>query len=294
MNNIVSALAALFLVTACSQDTATSESMAPAAPLKSGVDIAGMDLSVRPQDDYYAYANGTWLKETEIPADQYGWGSYITLRDGSISDVKAIVDEVAADVEDSEAAAKIGNYYNAYMDEERVEALGMSPLDDLFAEIGALEDHAAVAAWFGKHNKINIDGPFNLGIGQDDKDSTQYVIFVYQSGLGLPDKEYYTDDSERGLQLRDGYMAFIENLLVSSGYEDAGGAARRIMALETKLAENHWDKEDSRDADKIYNKVMDEELGEMLSNFNLDAFSRALAPAGGPSSLSVSPPILRP
>lgn len=271
MNKIISALAVLFLVAACSQDAGT-EAATPAAPLKSGVDLTGMDLSVRPQDDYYAYANGAWLKQVEIPADQYGWGSYITLRDDSIADVKAIVDEVAADVEDSEAAAKIGNYYNAYMDEARAEELGMSPLKDLFAEIDALEDHGALAAWFGVNNKINIDGPFNLGVGQDDKDSTKYVIFVMQSGLGLPDKEYYTDDSERGLQLRDGYVAVVEKLLASSGYEDAGGAAARIMALETKLAANHWDKEDSRDADKIYNKVADAELGTMLSNFNLDEY----------------------
>jgi len=272
MNKILSALAAVLLVSACSQDTATTEPETPPAPLKSGIELTGMDLDVRPQDDYYAYANGNWLKETEIPADQFGWGSYMTLRDDSLKDVKVIVDEVAADVEDSEAAAKIGNYYNAYMDEERVEELAMSPLDGIFAEIDAIEDHEAMAAWFGANNEINIDGPFNLGVGQDDKDSTQYVIFVVQSGLGLPDKEYYTDESERGLQLRDGYVAFVENLLSSSGYADASGAARRIMALETTLAENHWDKEDSRDADKIYNKVMDDELGELLSNFNLDGY----------------------
>jgi predicted metalloendopeptidase len=231
-----------------------------------------MDMGVRPQDDYYAYANGSWLKQTEIPADQFGWGSYITLRDDSLADVKAIVDEVAADVSDSEVAAKIGNYYNAYMDEERAETLGMSPLEDLFAEIDALVDHNAVAAWFGENNKINIDGPFNLFINQDDKDSTKYVIFIIQSGLGLPDKEYYRDESERGLQLRDGYVAVIERLLRTSGYEDSSGAAKRVMALETELAANHWDKEDSRDADKIYNKLMDDELGKLLSNFNVDAY----------------------
>ena len=269
MHKILAALAAVFLIAACSQDTTPAT---PPAPLKSGVDLAGMDLGVRPQDDYYAYANGTWLKETEIPADQYGWGSYITLRDDSIADIKAIVDEVAADVSDSAAAAKIGNYYNAYMDEARAEELGMSPLAELFAEIDALDSHAAVAAWFGQNNKINIDGPFNLFINQDDKDSTRYVIFVVQSGLGLPDKEYYTDETERGLQLRDGYVAFVEKILATSGYDDAGGAAKRIMALETTLAANHWDKEDSRDADKIYNKVSDAELGSMLSNFNLDAY----------------------
>jgi len=271
MNKMLFTLATLCLTAACGQQSAT-DSAGSAADLQSGVDLAGMDLSVRPQDDFYAYANGSWLKTVEIPGDQVGWGSYLTLRDDSIADVKAIVDEVAADVEDSEAAAKIGNYYNAYMDEQKVETLGMGPLQNLFAEIDALEDHDAVAAWFGANNKISIDGPFNLAVGQDDKDSTRYVIFVFQSGLGLPDKEYYTDNSERGLQLRDGYVAVVEKLLAASGYADAGGAAQRIMALETRLAANHWDKEDSRDADKIYNKVSDAELGEMLSNFNLDAY----------------------
>ena len=268
MNKILSALAALFLVAACSQESTTTEPEVPAAPLKSGIETTGMDLSVRPQDDFYAYANGTWIRETEIPADQFGWGSYMTLSDDSYNDVKAIVDEVAADVEDSEAAAKIGNYFNAYMNKEKVEALAMSPLHDLFAEIDAIEDHAAMAAWFGANDEIGIGGPFRTSVGQDDKDSTQYVFFMVQSGLGLPDKEYYTDDSERGLQLRDGYVALMEQLLSSSGYADASGAAARVMALETALAEHHWDKEDSRDADKIYNKVMDDELGELLSNFN--------------------------
>ncbi|MDH5302858.1 MAG: M13 family metallopeptidase [Gammaproteobacteria bacterium] len=109
-------------------------------------------------------------------------------------------------------------------------------------------------------------------MNQDDKDSTKYVIFIIQSGLGLPDKEYYSDDSERGLQLRDGYVAVIEKLLTTSGYPDSTGAARRVMALETSLAANQWDKEDSRDADKIYNKIMDKELGELLSNFDVDAY----------------------
>ena len=220
MNKILTALVTLFLVAACSQESTTTE---PAAPLKSGVETTGMDLSVRPQDDFYAYANGTWIKETEIPADQIGWGSYMTLHDDSLADVKAIVDEVAADVTDNEAAAKIGNYYNAYMDEERVNSLGTSSLDGIFASIDAIEDHDAMAAWFGAHSQLNIDAPFGLYIGQDDKDSTKYVIFISQSGLGLPDKEYYFDDSERGLELRDGYVAYIENLLASSGYEDANG-----------------------------------------------------------------------
>lgn len=270
MRKIFAALTTTALLVACGQDTSTTG--APTVALKSGVELTGMDTSVRPQDDFYAYANGTWLKETEIPADQFGWGSYMTLRDDSLTHLRVIVEDVAGDAENNEAAAKIGNYYNAYLDEERVEALGLSPVEDLFAEIDALEDHAALARWFGENNEINIDGPFNIRIGQDDKDSTQYVIFVVQSGLGLPDRDYYFDDSERGLELRDGYIAFVETLLATSAYADATEAAKRIMALETNLAEHHWDKEDSRDADKIYNKTMDDELGALLSNFDLDGY----------------------
>jgi len=272
MNKIFLTLAVTSLLTACGQGTETAEPAAPAAPLKSGVELTGMDTSVRPQDDYYAYANGKWLEETEIPADQFGWGSYMTLRDDSLTDVRAIVDEVAGDAADSEAAAKIGNYYNAYLDEERVEELAMSPLKPLFAEIDAIEDHTAMSHWFGDNNDIGIDGPFNLYVNQDDKDSTKYVIFLVQSGLGMPDKEYYFDDSERGLQLRDAYVAYSEKLLAASGYADAPEAAKRIMALETSLAEHHWDKEDSRDADKAYNKTTNADLGEMLSNFDLDGY----------------------
>ena len=272
MKKIFAVLATAALLVACGQDTAPTQAPAPAEPLKSGVELTGMDTSVRPQDDYYAYANGTWLKETEIPADQFGWGSYMTLRDDSLTDLKVIVEEVAGDVENNEAAAKIANYYTAYLDEVRIEELGLSPVEDLFAEIDALEDHAALARWLGENNEFSVDGPFNLYIGQDDKDSTQYVIFVVQSGLGLPDREYYFDDSERGLELRDGYVDYIGTLLAISGFADATEAAKRIMALETKLAEHHWDKEDSRDADKIYNKTMDDELGALLSNFDLDGY----------------------
>ena len=272
MNKILALALSAALLTACGQETATTEPAAPPAPLKSGIELTGMDTSVRPQDDYYAYANGNWLNETEIPADQFGWGSYMTLRDDSLTDVKNIVDEVAGDAEDSEAAAKIGNYYNAWMDEERVESLGMSPLQPLFAEIDGIEDHTSMSRWFGEINDVSVDGPFNLYVGQDDKDSTKYVMFLVQSGLGMPDKEYYFDESERGLQLRDAYLALVEKLLAASGYPDAAEASQRIMALETSLAQHHWDKEDSRDADKAYNKTTDDELGEMLSNFDLDGY----------------------
>lgn len=271
------ALASALLLTACDSSTeAPATAAAPATALKSGVDFAAMDTSIRPQDDFYAYANGNWLAATEIPADQVGWGSYMTLRDEGLEQLRTIVEELGGDASDNEAAANISAFYSAYLDEAGVEADGLAPIEDLLSEIDSLDDHDAVAAFFGSSNVIGVDAPFNLYINQDDKDPDTYVIFFVQSGLGLPDRDYYFDESERGAELRDKYLRFVEQMLALSGHEDATAAAGRIMALETALAENQWDKVDSRDADKVYNKIMDDDLDGLLSNFDLDAYFAGL------------------
>jgi predicted metalloendopeptidase len=272
MKKLITALAAAALLTACGKEPAPPVAEAPPAPLKSGVDLAGMDTSVRPQDNYYEYANGTWLRETQIPADQYGWGSYMTLRKDSLATLKTIVDGLQADTADNEATVKLRDFYNAYMNEAQVESARLEPIQDLFSEIASLETHADVARWLGEKNDIGVDGPFNLYVNQDDKDSTKYVIFITQSGLGLPNRDYYFDDSDRGVQLRKAYVAFVSKLLAMSGYDDADAASDRIMALETAMADKQWKKEDNRDADKVYNKTTDAELGVMLSNFNLNDY----------------------
>lgn len=273
MKKLCIVLACTVLLWGCESRTSAPEVLAePVADLKSGVEMTGMDTSIRPQDDYYAYANGSWLASTEIPADQVGWGSYMTLRDKSLKQLREIIDDVSSDSGGDQATAKIGAYYRAYLDEEKIEEAELSPLEDLFAEIDALDDYNAVAAFFGSSNVIGLDAPFNLFVNQDDKNPEKYVIFMVQSGLGLPDRDYYFDESERGLELRTKYVAFVEQMLDLSAYEDADGAADRIMALETRLAEHQWDKVDNRNADKIYNKTTDEELAELLPNFNLDGY----------------------
>ncbi len=273
MNKLVTGFALLALLAGCQNHEAESDQAnnAPAA-LESGVDKDGMDLSVRPQDDYYAYANGTWLKNTEIPADQSGWGSYMTMRNESLGQLKTIIEDVAADTANDDVTAKIGDYYNAFMDTDRVEALQIEPLQAELAKIDALENSDEVAAYFGSSNVYGVGSPIAVGIGQDDKDSTRYAIFMWQSGLGLPDREYYFDDSERGVELREKYRAYLEQILTLSKYAEPQAAAQRIIALETKLASHHWQKEDTRDADKVYNKVTDEELSTLLPNYNLNGF----------------------
>ncbi|HZD54237.1 MAG TPA: M13 family metallopeptidase, partial [Woeseiaceae bacterium] len=209
---------------------------------------------------------------TEIPADQSGWGSFNILRDNGLAQLREIVQDVSSDANADDAAAKIGTFYNAWMDVERADSLGVEPLSHLFARIDAVEDFDDVVAFFGSTNELGLDAPFNLFINQDAKSPDRYVIITWQSGLGLPDRDYYFDESERGRKVREAYVHYVETVLRLSGLEDSEGAAKRIMALETSFAEHHWDKVENRDADKTYNKVTDAELGRMLSNFDLDAY----------------------
>jgi predicted metalloendopeptidase len=174
-------------------------------PLSSGIDTEGMNHNVRPQDDFYEYANGGWLAATEIPADEVGWGSYMTLRKESLEQSKAIVIEAAENPESDAGKAKIGNYYSAYMNEAGIEQLGTTPIAGDLAAIDKLETHIDIAGYFGRSNAMGVDAPFNLYVGQDDKDATSYAMFFMQSGLGLPDRDYYTDQSDAGLLIIERY-----------------------------------------------------------------------------------------
>ena len=273
MKKICIALAAMSLLSACQPASDRADAAAtPAAHLDSGIDFAGMDNSVRPQDDFFAYANGSWVEATEIPADQSGWGSFNILYDNSLAQLQTIIKKSAADAGKNDSGAKIGDFYKAYMNEERVNALGIAPLQGLLARIDALGDHDEVAAFFGESSELGLDAPFRLSIDQDVRNPERYVMITWQSGLGLPDRDYYFDDTERGVQIRESYQQFVEKMLGLSGYSDAAGAAGRIMTLETQLAEHHWDKVENRDPQKRYNKVTDDELGVMLGNLNLDGY----------------------
>lgn len=269
MIKLCAALACAVLVAGC-ESASSPEAATPA--LQSGIDLAGMDTSVRPQDDFFAYANGTWVANTEIPGDQSGWGSFNILRDTGLAQLRAIIEDVSRDAGADEAGARIGSFYTAWLDVERANALGAKPLEGLFARIDALGNFDDVVAFFGATNELGLDAPFQLFISQDVKQPDRYVIITWQSGLGLPDRDYYFDESERGQELRAGYLRYVEKMLALSGYGDSAGAAERIMALETRLAGHHWDKVVNRDANKRYNKVTDAELTRMLSNFDLDAY----------------------
>jgi putative endopeptidase len=268
LTKLTVSLFSLALLGACADKQAPVE---PAA-LISGIDKAGMDSSVRPQDDFYRYANGGWLDSTEIPADEVGWGSYMTLRKKSLEQSRIIVEEAASHSGDDPAKRKIGDYYNAFLNEEQIETLGLAPISEYLSAIDNLKDHDQVAEFLGKVNPAGIDGPFNLYVGQDDKEATSYILHFVESGLGLPDRDYYSDQSERGEEIIVRYQEYLEELLALSGHGQPKLAAQRILALEMRLADHQWDKIDNRDADKRYNKLSGAEFTELLSTFKLESY----------------------
>jgi len=294
------------VLSGCNQsDEISDQSIAPAKfkaaePAVSGIDLKGMDLSVRPQDDYYEYANGTWLKETEIPREEIGWGSYMTLRKKALEQSRAIVEAFASSDTNNQVAGKkgteqkkIGDYYAAWLNEALIAEKGMDPLAAEWNAISALSSHDEVAGFFGDLNAMGVDGPFNFYVGQDDKDSTQYVVFFLQSGLGLPDRDYYFDDSERGKFLLEEYSTYVTQLFTLADVEDAPSASKRVVELEAAIAVGQWSKVDNRDADKTYNPYTDTEFRQLLSHFKAEPFFTGIGVEPQPFYVVMQPSYFR-
>ena len=263
---------ALLALTACGQDEA-SQVVAEAQPLVSGIDTEAMDKSVRPGDDFFMFMNGVWIEETEIPADKSYYGGFIVLRDDSIEDVKAIIEESATgDFAKGTDEQKVGDLFKSYMDMDTRNAKGISPLQPELDHIAAIENYDDLAAYFAATVRRGLDAPFGVSQAPDLKIPTHYGVYAGQSGLGLPDREFYFNEDDKSVEIRTEYVAQIEKMFDLAGFEDGAGAAQTIMALETRLAGEQMLKEDSRKWDVNYNKLALEDLSGVMPNFNWDLY----------------------
>lgn len=242
-------------------------------PLQSGIDLAGMKPGVRPGDDFFEYANGRWMADTQIPPDRSAWGSFAILQERNLERLHEIA-QAAVGARDPDRA-RVGALYAAFMDETRIAERGLRPLQQELAAIAALRDHAAIAEYFGRAAVIGVGSPLGLWVDQDARDATQYILYLNQGGLGLPDRDYYFDTSERGRQLLNAYRKFAAELLELAGQSEPAATAERILELETRLAEHQWTRLDNRDAEKTYNKYEAPELRLLLGDYTLEAFLRA-------------------
>ncbi len=213
-----------------------------------GFDTAGMDRSVQPGDNFYMFANGTWARNTPIPADKSNYGMFTRLDDLSKERTRAIIEEAARDPN-----SKIGNAYNSFLDTAAIEAKGLAPIQPWLGEIKGLSGRAGYAALAAKAGRYGIGIPFGLYVGQDDKTPDRYVTQMFQGGIGMPDRDYYLDQSDRMKGVRAKYLAHLTNVLNLAGEANAAARAKAILDFETEIAKVHWTQIDSRDATKTYN-----------------------------------------
>jgi predicted metalloendopeptidase len=245
--------------------TSTPAPTAPAMPddpatpptgLLSGLDLSGYDRSVRPQDDLFRFVNGEWLRRTQIPADRSNYGAFTALDDKAQADLKAIIEEAAGatDRAPGSDAQKAGDFYLSYMDTARIEALGLTPLRAELERIGRIHDTQALAWHMGYSQRIGVSHPVMLWVAQDEKNTSRYIPILYQHGLSLPDRDYYLKTDEKSVALRAKYQAYVTQLLRLAQFENPAEAAKRILALETRLAGAHWTRVQNRDAVATYNR----------------------------------------
>ncbi|BBD99126.1 M13 family peptidase [Sphingobium amiense] len=273
----VSALA-LAATSASAEQAAPPAAPAPAKATYGtyGFDTAGMDRSVKPGDDFYDHANGTWAKNTPIPADKSNYGAFTVLEELSQKRTRGILEAAQND-----PSSKIGNAYASFMDKAAVEARGLAPLQPWLGEIRDIADRNAYAKVAAKAARQGIGGPFRFYVGQDDKDPETYILSMMQGGLGLPDRDYYLDAGDKMAAIRTAYVAHLEKMLTLAGESGAKARAAALMAFETEVAKVHWTQIDSRDADKTYNKMTLAQLAQSAPGFDFAAYyaANALRPA---------------
>lgn len=243
---------------------------ATVSELGSGIDKSGFDESVRPQDDFFDYVNGTWVKNTEIPADKARWGTFDALGEQSQRDIRELVEEVshAENVEQGSPTQKIRDFYNAYMDEETATAKGIEPIRGDLDAIDAIESMDGVYSMFSKLGVYGVTTPIGLGIFSDMKDPDVNAIYVVQDGLTLPDRDYYLKDDEQFVKGRQLYLKYVTDIFSLAGYDNAADRAERLLELETSLAAVMWTKEENRDWSKRYNPMNIDELNVLAPQIN--------------------------
>lgn len=280
MKNLVVSAVALLWIVACGQDASEPVANDIAAEkstvMRSGIQLQNMDPNIRPGDDFFSYVNGTWIENNEIPADKSSFGAGAVLDDKAKENVKLIIEESATgDFVQGSDQQKVGDLYKSYLDLETREARGIEPLRPELARIDALTNHDDLAAYFADVMKRNLDAPFGFGQTEDFKDPTRYIIFVIQSGLSLPDREYYLKDDEDSKTLRTAFTTHIEKMYELAGFTNGAAAAQTVMTLETRLAKENLSKEQSRKWTENYNKVAIEDLATVMPTFNWDAYITA-------------------
>jgi putative endopeptidase len=237
-----------------------------------GFDTAGMDKSVKPGDDWFNFVNGTWAKNTQIPPDRTSWGGFAMLRDVSDARLHTMVERYKIDDPDADRA-KVATVYKAYMDEAAAERAGATPLKPYLDRITRASSKAGMARLMGQSLGGFGASFFAPGVSDDAKRPDVYSLYLRQSGLGLGDRELYVDPKFKPQV--DRYRQYVGQMLELAGWPNPSDAAGKVVDMETRVAQAHWTRAESRDRDKTYNLMTLADLEKQAPGFPWQAFWQA-------------------
>ncbi|MBA2684304.1 MAG: M13 family metallopeptidase [Gemmatimonadaceae bacterium] len=247
-----------------------------AQQLSSGIDTTTFDHSVRPQDDFYRYVNGGWLKTAQIPADASSWGAFQELRENSRNAEHQLFEDASkANALSGSPERKVGDLYASFMDSARVEKLGTAPLQSALEHVASLSNNKQLPAEFAYFARMGVRLPEGVFVGADGKKSTVNIVQLSQSGLGMPDRDYYLKQDPKMTATRAAYVDYITTMLTLAKQPDPADAAARIVALETAIATPQWERARNRDRDATYNKMTVAELEALTPSFDWKAYLNA-------------------
>jgi putative endopeptidase len=281
---VLAALGAAGAVSAQSAPATTAAQPAKPEVGTFGFDVSGMDKAVAPGDDFFRYANGGWVARTEIPADRSSYNAFTVLTEKANKRTREIIEGAAASKATGDTR-KIGDIYTSYLDEAAIEAKGVAPIKPELASIAAIGDRKALATALGQTLRADVDALnytdlytdrlFGLWVAEDWNDPDHYTAYLFQGGLGLPEKSYYLEDNPKFVELRPKYVQHIANMLRLAGFDDVENRATRVMALEAAIAKTHWNQVDTQDAAKTNNPWKRADFNAKAPGLDWDAYFQA-------------------
>ncbi|MDA8743238.1 M13 family metallopeptidase [Rubripirellula amarantea] len=258
-------------------------------PKVSGIDQSLFSPTVEPGDNFYTYANEVWLNKTEIPGDKSNYGIFTLLDDQTREQVRTLIEKAAAEGgEKGSATQKVGDLYNSVLNLEARNQAGIKPIKPMLEMIDNAEPEDLVRV-AGKLSKRGVNPAFGMYVNVDAKDSDSYAVYLTQGGLTLPDRDYYLEDDERYVTLRDQLKTYIADMMTIIGVDSAESAAEQVLEVEKTLAEYQWTKTENRDPVKTYNKKTAEEMRALMTVFDWQGYAEG-ADMGSVESFVVRQP----
>ncbi|MGN6203705.1 M13 family metallopeptidase [Humibacter sp.] len=249
-----------------------------ASVLASGILTDELDAGIRPQDDLFRHVNGKWTTRTDIPSDKARWGSFMILAEESEKAVREIIDE-AQHAEEGTEARKFGDLFASFMDTERIEKLGVAPVESRLALAGNIRSIPGLLQAVGRLEKSGLSGFYQLFVDNDPGDPERYLVFVEQGGISLPDESYYREP--KFASVRAAFLAHVQRMFELAGVPEAPRRAQNVFDLETDIAKAHWDNVASRDSEKTYNLYNWKDAASLASGVDLSVWLKALGAPDG-------------